>query len=116
MGGLFGSFVVAGNDYLDNDISADLVVGDDVLEDGGTAGAGPVLEGGDGGSDHDAVLGVGGRSLLGFGSSSRHVDCFGIQRRMSRRRNGSQPYQRAEDRSENVAVGDRRTEKKTFRR
>merc|ERR1712223_912537 len=54
--------------------SIDLVVGDDVLEDGGTAGAGPVLEGGDGGSDHHAVLGVGGRSLLGLGSSgSRHV-------------------------------------------
>merc|ERR1711988_2033730 len=54
--------------------SIHLVVGDDVLEDGGTAGAGPVLQGGDGGSDHHAVLGVGGRSLLGLGSSSsRHV-------------------------------------------
>merc|ERR1712223_283969 len=54
--------------------SIHLVVGDDVLEDGGAAGAGPVLEGGDGGSNHHAVLGVGGRSLLGLGSSgSRHV-------------------------------------------
>merc|ERR1712223_1588078 len=59
--------------------SIHLVVGDDVLEDGGAAGAGPVLEGGDGGSNHHAVLGVGGRSLLGLGSSgSRHLVVGGL--------------------------------------
>merc|ERR1712203_102066 len=53
--------------------SVDLVVGDDVLDDGSAAGAGPVLESSDGSSDHHAVLGVGGRSLLGLrGSSGGH--------------------------------------------
>ena len=37
--------------------SVDLVVGDNLIEDGGTAGAVPVLEGGDDDGNHDAVLG-----------------------------------------------------------
>ena len=62
--------------------SVDLVVGDNLIEDGGTAGAVPVLEGGDDDGNHDAVLGVvGGLGELlgfcGFGSSSgRHGCCW----------------------------------------
>merc|ERR1711994_378594 len=40
-----------------------LVVGADVLEDGLAGGASPVLQRGDGGGDHDGVLGVGGGGL-----------------------------------------------------
>ena len=40
-----------------------LVVGADVLEDSLAGGASPVLQRGDGGGDHDGVLGVGGGGL-----------------------------------------------------
>merc|ERR1712127_743264 len=59
-----------------------LVVGADVLEDGLAGGASPVLQGCDGGSNHDRVLGVGSRDLglgglldlRGSGGGSSHVD------------------------------------------
>merc|ERR1712154_263567 len=60
--------------------SVHLVVGADVLQDGLAGGAGPVLEGGDGGGDHHGVLGVGRGhlglgNLLGLGSVGSHCCC-----------------------------------------
>merc|ERR1719490_484298 len=78
--GTLGNSPLEGQPDLDGSLGGiDLVVGDDVLEDGGAAGAGPVLESSDGSSDHHAVLGVGGRRLLGLrGSSGGHGGGLGI--------------------------------------
>merc|ERR1719477_166153 len=69
-----GNSTLEGQADLDSSLSSiNLVVGTDVLEDGLAGGASAVLQGGDGGSDHHGVLGVGsgGLGLLGC-SSSRH--------------------------------------------
>merc|ERR1712106_278305 len=70
-----------GQTDLDSSLgSIDLVVGNNGLEDSLAGGASAVLEGGDGGSDHHRVLGVGsgclGGLLGGCSSGCRHDDVF----------------------------------------